>query len=87
MPRGSRILPVERLDSILDVGTGSGILALAALKIRGTIDADALQVAAENARLNNLADRLQLVLDSASFPVTPASGLAGVTSVPGAIYS
>lgn len=62
------ILRNEAVDSILDVGTGSGILALAAL-LRGVpqavgldIDADALQIAAENARLNNLAERLQLVL-------------------------
>ena len=55
-------------DSLLDVGTGSGVLALMAL-MKGVsravgldIDADALTIAAENARLNNLADRLQLVL-------------------------
>src|SRR5262249_31584369 len=53
---------------VLDVGTGSGILALAVLKmgvpraIGLDIDADALKIAAEHARLNNLADRLQLVL-------------------------
>ena len=55
-------------DTILDVGTGSGVLALAALKmgvpraVGLDIDADALKIAAEHARLNNLADRLQLVL-------------------------
>jgi ribosomal protein L11 methyltransferase len=55
-------------DSILDVGTGSGVLALAAL-IMGVpqavgvdTDADALEIAAEHARLNDLAHRLQLVL-------------------------
>jgi ribosomal protein L11 methyltransferase len=53
---------------VLDIGTGSGVLALSAL-IMGVpramgldIDPDALSNAAENARLNNLADRLQLVL-------------------------
>ena len=52
---------------VLDVGTGSGILALAALR-RGVgqavgldIDLAALRVAAENARLNALAGRLALV--------------------------
>jgi len=54
-------------DSLLDVGTGSGVLALAALMmgvpraVGLDIDADALKIAAENARLNNLADRLQFV--------------------------
>jgi ribosomal protein L11 methyltransferase len=52
---------------VLDVGTGSGILALAALH-RGVpravgvdMDGDALRVAAESARLNGLATRLSLV--------------------------
>ena len=55
-------------DSVLDVGTGSGVLALTALMMGVSravgldIDADALKIAAEHARLNNLADRLQLVL-------------------------
>ena len=62
------ILTHEHLDSILDVGTGSGILALTALAmgvpqaIGLDIDADALEVAAENARLNDFADRLELIL-------------------------
>jgi ribosomal protein L11 methyltransferase len=53
-------------DALLDVGTGSGVLALAAL-IMGVpralgidIDQEALRVAGENARLNALDDRLQL---------------------------
>jgi ribosomal protein L11 methyltransferase len=55
-------------DRLLDVGTGSGVLALTALMmgvpraVGLDVDADALQIAAENARLNNLADRLQLML-------------------------
>jgi ribosomal protein L11 methyltransferase len=61
------ILTVESVGSLLDVGTGSGILALTALKLGVLetvvldIDAEALKVAAKNARLNHLADRLQLV--------------------------
>jgi ribosomal protein L11 methyltransferase len=61
------IVRVERPDSILDVGTGSGILALAALKmgvpraVGLDIDAGALKAAAENARLNQLSDRIELL--------------------------
>jgi ribosomal protein L11 methyltransferase len=65
-----RIPNVNRVESVLDVGTGSGIIALAALKLgvlRAVgldIDAEALRTAAENARLNNVEHRLQLVSGS-----------------------
>jgi ribosomal protein L11 methyltransferase len=54
-------------DRVLDVGTGSGVLALAALR-RGVpraialeLDPDSLRIAAHNSRLNGVADRLLLV--------------------------
>ena len=53
-------------ETVLDVGTGSGVLALAALMmgvpraLGVDLDEEALRVAAENARLNGLDDRLRL---------------------------
>jgi ribosomal protein L11 methyltransferase len=53
-------------EAMLDVGTGSGVLAIAALKLsvlRATaidIDDDALSAAADNARLNGFEGRLEL---------------------------
>jgi ribosomal protein L11 methylase PrmA len=56
-------------ERILDIGTGSGVLALAALSLSPDvshvvaldIDADAVRVAAENARLNGWSSRLHVV--------------------------
>lgn len=61
------ILTNEPIDGILDVGTGSGILALVALRLGVPqavgldLDADALAAAAENARLNHLEERLRFI--------------------------
>jgi ribosomal protein L11 methyltransferase len=60
-------LTAWRPESVLDVGTGSGILALAALAagvprvVAIDIDGESIRVAAENARLNGLSSRLHLV--------------------------
>lgn len=50
----------------LDVGTGTGILAIAAAKLSPTVrieacdtDADAVRIARENARLNGVSDRIE----------------------------
>ena len=54
-------------DAVLDVGTGSGVLALGALTMGVPralgidVDEEALRVASENARINGLGARLQLV--------------------------
>lgn len=59
-------LRVSIPDAILDVGTGSGVLALAALllgvprALAIDVDDEALRAAAENARVNGLAGRLEL---------------------------
>jgi ribosomal protein L11 methyltransferase len=74
-------------DAVLDVGIGSGVLALAALVLgvpRATgLDTDdaALRVAAENARLNGMDGRLQLTRGgpdavSGTWPLVLANVLA-----------
>lgn len=74
---------------VLDYGCGSGILAIAALKLGAKsatgvdIDEQALIASKENAHRNGVEDKLQLVmgtdkkLDLPQFPVTVANILAG----------
>lgn len=74
-------------ETVLDVGTGSGVLALAALAMgvphaTGTdIDDEALRVAAENARINDVEPRLVLARGgpeavTGTFPLVLANVLA-----------
>ena len=55
---------------VLDVGTGSGILAIAAVKLGATrviatdIDPEAVRTAEENARLNEVRNQLTLLVES-----------------------
>ena len=60
----------DRMGTVIDLGCGSGILSVAALKLgaRGAlgvdIDPDAIRVAGENAELNQVADRFEAGLGS-----------------------
>lgn len=73
---------------VLDLGTGSGILAIAAVKLGAgevwavDVDPDARTVAAENARRNDVGEALHLAADIAAVPgafdIVLANLLAGV---------
>lgn len=66
--------------SLLDVGTGTGILAIAAAMLKRDAhieacdtDADAVEIARENARLNNVAERISFRVGSVEETATTAS--------------
>ena len=79
---------LHRGDVMLDVGTGSGILAIAAVKlgagrvIATDIDPEAVRTAEENARLNLVREKLTLFVDSVpdagTYPLVAANILADV---------
>ena len=68
-------LPLEN-QTVLDIGCGSGVLAIAAVKLGATsavgidIDPDALDNARENASLNDVGSQVRF--DEADFRVMPA---------------
>lgn len=74
--------------SILDYGCGSGILAVAALKLGAQraygldIDPQALTASAENARKNDVADRLELLLADAKPPPPTDLVIANILAQP-----
>jgi ribosomal protein L11 methyltransferase len=62
------------LPSLLDIGTGTGILAIAALKLAPNarvigfdVDPEAILVAEENAEINGVSDRLELEVNKLGF--------------------
>ncbi len=75
-------------DQVLDVGTGSGILAIAALKLGAAsiyatdIDGYAIETALKNAEMNQVADDLDLAVGSVprsgAYPLICANILADV---------
>ncbi len=72
---------------VLDVGTGSGILAIAAIKLGASrviatdIDPEAIRTAEANARLNQVRNKISLFVDavpSGRYPLVMANILADV---------
>jgi ribosomal protein L11 methyltransferase len=75
----ARCLKAGTAQSFLDIGTGSGILAIAAAKLGYApvhafdFDPESVRVAKENARTNRVADRLKLTRgDVTKLPLQPA---------------
>jgi ribosomal protein L11 methyltransferase len=83
-----RALAAAPAGRVLDVGTGSGILAIAAAKLGAAevwgvdVDADACAIARDNARANRVSDAVRIADDLAAAPgcfdVVVANLLAGL---------
>lgn len=80
-------------ERVLDIGTGSGILAIAALKLGAAaaegvdIDPVAVRTAGENAALNGVADRLTVLVGDLSDKASGAYQLITANIVANAIIS
>lgn len=67
-------------DAVLDVGCGSGILSIAAVKLGAAsavgleIDPVAVRAGEENVRANGLQDRIRVALGTLPSPLAPAEG-------------
>ena len=81
------LIQIATPDSVLDVGTGSGVLALRALMLGVPhacgvdVDDEALRVAMENARINGLSERLHVAFGgpdavTGTWPLVVANVLA-----------
>ncbi len=93
-----RILGRSMTPRALDIGTGSGILAVAAVKLGAAsvlaidIDPDAIAAARTNADRNGCADRIELLLASPEtlavepFPIIAANLLAHTHAALRAVY-
>jgi ribosomal protein L11 methyltransferase len=75
--------------SFLDVGTGTGILAIAAAKIAPDApviacdtDEDAIRIARENAAVNNVADRIEFLVGSVSEKMPSADFVSANLTAP-----
>ena len=88
MLSGLQQLPLEN-QTVLDIGTGSGVLAIAAVKLGARsaigidIDPDALVNARENAALNEIGDRLQF--EQGDFRATPHRAGVVMANLTGAL--
>ena len=76
-----RCLPAFRCRAVIDVGTGSGILAIAAARLGAArvwardVDPIAIAVARENARANDVDGTIRLVRGSGLGPRPPRAGV------------
>ena len=84
---------VQGGERVLDIGTGSGILAIAALKLGAAsaegvdIDPVAVRTAGENAALNGVADKLTVLVGDLSDKATGQYDLITANIVANAIIS